>query len=359
MNDMTLAPDYLTDAQRWEAVRTRDAAADGQFFCCVLSTRIYCYPSCAGRPARPENVRFHTERAACERAGFRACKRCRSDLPPRAIREADLVARACRLIEAAEDGIALEDLAADMAFSPFHFHRLFRRITGVTPKAYAAAQRAHRLETGLSAAPSVTSAIYDAGFNSAGRFYEASGTLLGMTPRTWRAGGTGETIRYAIGTSSLGRVLVATTSRGICAILLGDTEGELATDLRHRFPRAAIAEDADLHQTVATVITSIDTPNHGLGLPLDIRGTAFQRRVWEQLQAIPPGETRSYSQLAESLGQPRAVRAVAGACAANKLAVAVPCHRVIGRDGALTGYRWGLARKKALLAREREAGAAD
>jgi AraC family transcriptional regulator of adaptative response/methylated-DNA-[protein]-cysteine methyltransferase len=346
---------YTNHAACWEAVRTRDASADGRFFCCVLSTGIYCYPSCASRPTRPENVVFHPDPASAERAGFRACKRCRPDLPPRAEREAALVARACRSIERAEDALSLEELAEEAGVSAFHFHRLFRRITGVTPKAYAAAKRADRVQTVLARAPSVTDSLYAAGFSSSGRFYEAAPGILGMTPTAWRKGAEGETISYATGPCSLGMVLVAATERGICAILLGDNEAGLQADLASRFPRAAISHSVDFTDYLAQVIAKIEAPGTSLALPLDIRGTAFQRQVWQALQQIPAGETRSYSELAAELGQPGAARAVAGACAANKLAVAVPCHRVVGRDGALTGYRWGVARKRALLAREASA----
>jgi AraC family transcriptional regulator of adaptative response/methylated-DNA-[protein]-cysteine methyltransferase len=355
MNAMTdISREFSTDAARWEALRRRDAAADDVFFYSVATTGVYCRPSCAARPARPENVAFHDTRAAAERAGFRPCKRCRPELPPRAQREAAIVARACRAIEAAEDIPRLDELAAAAGLSSFHFHRLFRRVTGVTPKAYAAAQRQARVQDGLATAASVTAGIYDAGFNSSGRFYEAAGDMLGMTPSAWRAGGVGEAIRFASGDSMLGRVLVAATERGICAILIGDTEAELACDLQARFPAASLRPgEADFAELVARVIAYVDRPGNGLGLPLDIRGTAFQRQVWEVLQAIPAGETLSYGEVAERLGNPLAVRAVAGACAANKLAVAVPCHRVIGRDGQLSGYRWGVARKRALLERER------
>jgi len=344
---------YTDHLACWEAVRTRDASADGKFFCCVLSTGIYCYPSCPGRPMRPENVVFHPDRESAVRAGFRACKRCRSDLAPRAEREAALVAQACRTIEQAEEGVALEALAAEASVSAFHFHRLFRKITGVTPKAYAAAKRADRVLAGLGGSGSVTETIYDAGFSSSGRFYEAAPGMLGMTPTAWRNGAAGERISYAVGTCSLGLALVAATERGICAILLGDDAEALAEDLAERFPKAAISHSDDFSAYLTQVIAKIDQPSSNLALPLDIRGTAFQRRVWQALQAIPAGETRSYGEVAAELGQPSAVRAVAGACAANKLAVAVPCHRVVARDGGLAGYRWGVGRKQALLARER------
>jgi AraC family transcriptional regulator of adaptative response/methylated-DNA-[protein]-cysteine methyltransferase len=355
MNAITdISRDFSTDAAKWQALRSRDAAADDVFFYSVATTGVYCRPSCAARPARPENIGFHPDRAAAERAGFRPCKRCRPDLPPRAAREAAIVARACRMIEAAEEIPLLDDLARASGLSPFHFHRLFRRITGVTPKAYAAAQRQGRVQEGLATAASVTASIYDAGFNSSGRFYEQAEGMLGMTPSAWRAGGAGERIRFASGDSTLGRVLVAATERGICAILIGDTAAELQADLQSRFPRATLlAGEAAFDDMVTGVIEYVDHPGNGIGLPLDIRGTAFQRQVWEVLQAIPAGQTLSYGEVAERLGNPRAVRAVAGACAANRLAVAVPCHRVIGGDGALAGYRWGVARKRALLERER------
>lgn len=344
---------YATEGERWDALRRRDGAADGHFLYSVATTGVYCHPSCAARPARPENVAFHADRTAAERAGFRACKRCRPDLPPKAEREAALVAQACRSIEAAEEAVSLDALAAEAGVSPFHFHRLFRRITGVTPKAFAAAHRTARVQQGLGSGQSVTATIYDAGFSSAGRFYEAADGMLGMTPSAWRRGGEGEAIRYAIGDSSLGAVLVGETGRGICAILLGDTAEELSDDLRSRFPKAEISEDGSLGSDLAAVIAYVDRPGNGIGLPLDIRGTAFQRQVWEVLQTIPAGETRTYGEVAGMIGQPRAVRAVATACSSNRLAVAVPCHRVIAGDGGLAGYRWGIARKRALLRREK------
>ncbi len=267
-----------------------------------------------------------------------------------------MVARACRRIDAAEEAPSLTDLAAEAGLSPFHFHRLFRRIAGVTPKAYAAARRQARVQEGLAGAASVTETIYDAGFNSSGRFYEQASGMLGMTPTAWRAGGRGEAIAYATGASTLGTVLVAATLRGICAILFGDDGESLAQDLRSRFPQAELQPAGpDFAGQVAQVIALVDAPGTGLGLPLDIRGTAFQRKVWEVLQTIPAGATLSYGEVATRLGRPAASRAVAGACAANRLAVAVPCHRVVGGDGALAGYRWGVARKQALLARERAA----
>lgn len=351
---------FDTEAARWAAVQRRDPAADGHFVFSVKTTGVYCRPSCAARPARRENVAFHASPAIARRAGFRPCKRCRPDEPPRAAREAALVAEICRLIEAAVEAgteeLRLADLAAKAGVSPHHFHRMFRRITGVTPKSYAAAQRHKRVQDGLSAGARVTETIYDSGFNSSSRFYEAASSMLGMTPTAYRKGGQGEVVWHAMGRASLGGVLVAATERGVCAILLGDDSAALVKDLKARFPNARFAEPAPgFADWVARVVRFVDDPARaeGLELPLDIRGTAFQRRVWEALRAIPAGRTRSYAEVAKALGMPRAVRAVAGACAANALAVAIPCHRVVASDGRLTGYRWGIERKRRLLERER------
>src|SRR5947209_16234749 len=278
---------YDTEAARWTAIRSRDKRADGRFVYAVATTGVYCHPSCAARPARPENISFHADGAAAERAGFRACKRCKPDQKPRAEREAELVAAACRAIEVAEQVPSLETLAQAAGLSAFHFHRLFRRVAGVTPKAYAAAQRARRVQASLQRGESVTGAIYEAGFNSSGRFYEAADGILGMRPSAYRAGGPGERIRHAIGESSLGLVLVAATDRGICAIFLGDDLAGLEADLAGRFPRARLEPgDAGFRSWVERVVAFVDAPGTGLDLPLDIRGTAFQRRVWEVLQGI-------------------------------------------------------------------------
>ena len=353
MLDATTSP-FHTDDDRLDAVRRRDPAADGAFLYSVRTTGVYCRPSCAARPALSRNIAFHPTRQQAESAGFRPCMRCRPDQPPRAERDAAMVAAACRRIEAAEDAPDLAAMAAAAGVSPYHFHRLFRRIAGVTPKAYADAQRLARVQAELAGGALVTAALYRAGFNSSGRFYAAADAMLGMTASRYRAGGSGETIHHAFGEASLGRVLVATAGRGVCAILLGEEEDAMLADLRQRFPRATLAAaPADFAETVADVVAHVERPGLGLALPLDIRGTAFQRRVWDVLRSIPPGETLSYAAVAARLGQPTAVRAVSGACAANVLAVAVPCHRVVASTGALAGYRWGVNRKKALLARER------
>ena len=349
---------FETEPDRWAAIRRRDKRADGRFLYAVATTGVYCHPSCAARPARAENVSFHADRRSAEAAGFRACKRCKPDQPPRAEREAALVARACRMIEASEEALVLDQLAASAGLSPFHFHRMFRRVTGVTPKAYASTRRAQRVQSRLQAGARVTEAMYDAGFNSSGRFYEVAADLLGMAPARYRAGGVGEVIRHAVGRCTLGAILVAATERGVCAILLGDAPADLVADLQVRFPKAQHhPADPAFDAWVAQVVAHVDAPETALGLPLDIRGTAFQRRVWAILRDIPVGATLSYAEVAARTGSPQAVRAVAGACAANRMAVAIPCHRVVGSSGALSGYRWGARRKQALLEREALAAA--
>ncbi len=343
------------DEERWAAVMGRDRAADGAFVYAVATTRIYCRPSCPARRPRREHVRFFADPAAAARAGFRACKRC---APARAAGHAHTarVAAACRRIEAADEAPGLEELAAAAGLSPSHFHRVFKAATGVTPKAYAAAVRGERVRGELAAQPTVTAAIYGAGFGSSGRFYEGAAATLGMTPTAYRAGGAGETIRFALGECSLGSILVAASARGVCAIALGDDPGALLRELQDRFGRAElIGADPTFEGWVAKVVALVERPGGDLDLPLDVRGTAFQRRVWEALRAIPCGETRSYAQLAAALGAPRSTRAVARACATNALAVAIPCHRVVRSDGGLAGYRWGVERKAKLLAAERGA----
>lgn len=348
--------DFTDTDARWAAVRGRDPAADGQFVFAVRTTGVYCHPSCAARPAKRENVSFHATPADAEAAGFRPCKRCRPNEAPRAQRQAEAVAKACRMIEEADEAPALADLAAVAAMSPYHFHRIFKAVAGVTPKAYTAAHRNRLVREELSQSPSVTDAIYGAGYNSSGRFYATTDKVLGMTPTAYRAGGRDTAIRFAIGDCSLGAILVAASDKGICAILLGEEPGSLARDLQDRFPKAQlIGGDAAFESWVAQVVGFVEAPQLGLDLPLDVRGTAFQQRVWQALTQIPAGATASYSQIAQTIGAPKAVRAVAQACAANAIAVAIPCHRVVRTDGALSGYRWGVARKRALLDREAQA----
>ena len=355
-------PDTTSDDARWAAVCARAQAADGLFFYSVRSTGVYCRPSCPARRPRRANVAFHADPAAAEAAGFRACLRCRPREAPLAERQADAVARACRLIDAAADvpdqAPDLATLAAACGMSRFHFHRVFKAHTGITPKAYADARRAERLQRGLAQAPSITSAAYDAGFNSSGRFYAASSGVLGMTPQRYRGGGEGEAIRFAVAACSLGALLVAATAKGICCILLGDDPDALVRDLQDRFPRAElVGAEPDFERTVAHVVAFVEAPRIGLDLPLDVRGTAFQQRVWQALRQIPPGRTVGYAELAARLGMPQGARAIAGACAANPVAVVIPCHRIVRNDGAISGYRWGVERKQALL--EREASQAE
>ncbi len=354
MMNKRVAPKPLTgDDERWAAVVRRDAAADEQFYYSVSTTGVYCRPSCPSRLARRENVRFHATCAEAQRAGFRPCKRCKPDQPSLAKQYANMVAETCRLIEAAETPPDLADLAQAAGMSRYHFHRIFKAVTGVTPKAYAAAHRAQRVRETLARSDTVTEAIYDAGFNSNGRFYATSTQMLGMTPANFRAGGAHAVIRFAVGECSLGAILVAATDKGVCAILLGDEADALVRDLQDRFPRAElIGGEGEFEQMVARVVGFVEAPELGLDLPLDVRGSAFQQRVWQALRAIPSGATVSYAEIAARIGSPKAVRAVAHACAANAIAVAIPCHRVVRSDGALSGYRWGVERKRALLERE-------
>jgi AraC family transcriptional regulator, regulatory protein of adaptative response / methylated-DNA-[protein]-cysteine methyltransferase len=344
---------FSTDAERWAAVVRRDRQADGRFYFAVETTGIYCRPSCPARRPRRQHVQFHATCAAAEQAGFRPCQRCRPQDPALAAQYAVAVEQACRLMEHAETVPRLEQLAAAVGMSRYHFHRVFTALTGITPKAYAAAHRAQRMREELSRTATVTDAIYDAGFHSNGRFYATSSEVLGMTPTTFRSGGAGEAIRFAVGACSLGSILVAATAKGVCAILLGDDPEALVHQLQDRFPQARlVGGDNDFAQLVATVVGFVEAPGLGLDLPLDVRGTAFQQRVWQALRAIPAGATASYTDIAQRLGAPNAVRAVAQACAANVLAVAIPCHRVVRHDGTLSGYQWGVERKRALLDRE-------
>ncbi len=338
---------------RWASVLARSAAADGTFFYSVRTTGVYCRPSCPARKARPENIDFHSTREAAEQAGFRPCKRCRPDQPSLGEQHAAKVTQACRLIETAPSLPSLERLARHVGVSQFHFHRIFKAITGLTPRAYAAAHRGKRVRRELGRAGSVTAAIYQSGYSSNGRFYGESEQVLGMTPTTYRSGGANEEIRFAIGECSLGSILVAQSERGVCAILLGDDPDALARDLQDRFPRATlIGGDSGFERLVSQVVGFVEAPRLGLDLPLDVRGTAFQQRVWRVLREIPAGATVSYTDIAGRIGAPSSVRAVAQACAANTLAVAIPCHRVVRNDGGLSGYRWGVERKRALLQRE-------
>ncbi|MBV8192198.1 MAG: bifunctional DNA-binding transcriptional regulator/O6-methylguanine-DNA methyltransferase Ada [Alphaproteobacteria bacterium] len=343
----------VTDDPRWARIVSRDKTADGQFWYSVSTTGVYCRPSCPSRGANPRNVQLHATLEEAKATGFRPCKRCNPDGPSIEAENAALVVKACRLIEEGEEEPSLEELASAVGRSPSYFHRVFKAHTGVTPKDYAAGHRAAKVRQGLVSGNSVTEAIYDAGFNSSGRFYEKSTDMLGMTPSQYRAGGANEEIRFAVGQTSLGALLVASSRKGVAAILLGDDPDKLVHSLQDRFPRAhLIGADRDYEALVARVVGFVDAPRIGLDLPLDVRGTAFQQRVWQALRDIPVGATVSYAEIARVIGAPKAVRAVAQACAANNLAVAVPCHRVVRKDGSVSGYAWGVERKRALLDRE-------
>ncbi|MGC4192364.1 MAG: bifunctional DNA-binding transcriptional regulator/O6-methylguanine-DNA methyltransferase Ada [Thermomicrobiales bacterium] len=353
--DAPTASRYATDADRWQAVLDRDPQADGAFFICVRTTGIYCRPTCPARRPNRENVSFTTTREEARRTGFRPCKRCKPDdeasFPQR---QAEMIARACGRLETSEERLTLAVLAAESGMSPFHFHRVFKQVTGLTPKAYADAHRTERVRDRMTAAGSVTAAIYDAGYASNGRFYETSAQTFGMTPTRYRAGGAGTVIRAAVAPCSLGYVLVGATETGLCSVMLGDDPDRLQRLLHDRFPHAEFAgEDAAFADLVATVVAQIEEPARSIDLPLDIRGTAFQQRVWQALRKIPAGQTATYSEIAAAIGEPKASRAVAQACANNRIAVVIPCHRVIGKDGSLTGYAWGTERKRTLLDRER------
>ena len=343
----------LAQARCYAAVIARDKTLDGTFVYSVATTGIYCRPSCPSRHARRENMAFHASGEAARAAGFRPCKRCKPDAASQDVEHARMVAEACRMIEAAEEPPTLDALADAVGLSSYYFHRIFKNTTGVTPKAYATAHRQKRVRDNLKRSTSVTEAIHEAGFNSSGRFYANADEVLGMTPTTFRAGGKNMQLRFAIGKCSLGAILVAASDKGIAAILLGDDPDALVRDLEERFPKSElIGGDQKFEDVVARTIALIEAPGSAFDLPLDVRGTAFQHRVWQALREIPVGSTLSYSELAERIGLPKAVRAVAAACAANRIAVAIPCHRVVRNDGGLSGYRWGVERKRKLLARE-------
>ncbi|WP_460064789.1 bifunctional DNA-binding transcriptional regulator/O6-methylguanine-DNA methyltransferase Ada [Pseudomonas sp. S2_H08] len=353
----TLSPPFDTEHDpRWAAVLARDPQADGQFVYAVKTTGIYCRPSSLARLPKPQNVEFFDTAQQAEAAGYRPSKRASKDQSDVAAQHAATVAAACRQIEMAENPPALNELAEAAGLSPFHFHRVFKAATGLTPRAYAAAHRSRRVRERLADGNSVTDALYDAGFNSNSRFYESANQLLGMKPGDYRAAGQNNDIHFAVGQCSLGAILVAQSERGVCAILLGDDPHQLVCDLQDQFRNAnLIGADSGFEQLIAKVVGFIEAPAIGLDLPLDVRGTAFQERVWQALREIPLGSTASYAEIAQRIGAPTSMRAVAQACGANRLAVAIPCHRVVRSDGNLSGYRWGVERKRQLLERETSA----
>ena len=351
----------------WRAVAARDSAFDGSFVFAVRTTGIFCRPSCPARRPAACNVSFFPSPADALRQGYRPCARCLGREASLGTTERSLIHRLCRGIEhALENGAAageperptLVALARQSGMGPFRLHRLFRRVLGVTPRQYADAVRLRRFKQSLRQGGNVTSAIYDAGYGSASRLYERAASQLGMTPGDYHRGAPGLTVRYALVDSPLGRLLVGATQRGVCAVMFGKPDAQLVRELAHDFPRAELREDARGLGVWARAVVGRLRPRPAAGeIPLDIRGTAFQRRVWEELRRIPSGQTRTYSEIARRIGRPEAVRAVARACATNSISVVVPCHRVVGKDGSLTGYRWGIECKQALLENERRAAA--
>lgn len=341
-----------TDERRWQAVCERDARADGQFVFAVLTTGVCCRPTCRSRRALRENVRFYPDVATAQAEGFRPCKRCQPEKSDPQQQKVEKVAAACRLLEQ-ETPMTLEALARQAALSPFHFHRLFKSVTGMTPKAWQQAWRARRLREALGQGEKITDAALSAGFPDNSSYYQQADAALGMTARQFRRGGEDLDITWVCGDGPLGRCLVAESKRGVCAVLPGESDALLYAELASLFPNARLHPgDEAFRQRVEQVFSHLDDHRQPFSLPLDLRGTAFQLQVWQALRQIPAGETRSYRQVAQSIGRPRAVRAVASACTANKLALVIPCHRVVREDGALSGYRWGTARKALLLARE-------
>jgi len=348
---------YETDEKRWGAVQARDVLADLEFFYGVITTGVYCYPSCPSRHALRINTRFFDSRQEALCKGFRSCKRCLSDQVPLAERQQRLVELACRKIETSTEAVAIELLAENLQISRFYLHKLFKRFLGVSPKQYAKAVRGRQMEAALSDSLSVTDALYDAGYNSASAYYSSGAERLGLRASRVRKGGQGMHIRYAFGKTRFGKILVASTDRGICSVLFGETEPALIADVESRFPNAEIARDEEtLASTVSEVVLQVEHPSTESTLPMDIQGTAFQEKVWSALQNIKPGTTATYSQIAKQIDKPKAARAVATACAANPVAGLVPCHRVVRASGELSGYRWGVERKRQLIDNESATG---
>ena len=358
---MTLAKtiDRLNEDKYWQSLVSRDITADNQFIYAVVTTGIYCRPTCPSKLAKRENIQFFDNAEQAERAGFRACLRCKPQAEQTRAQQKNekyiaLTKQACAILDSQEDGVSFKMIAKTLNVSPYHLHRIFKQVTGLTPQDYIRSVKARKFTENANKAKSVTEAFYDAGYNSSGRFYETAKARLGMKPKDWKEGTYMQQIKFAIAETSLGAVLVAATVKGICAIQLGDEPEQLIEELQLRFPKAElIGADTEFETMVAAVIALVETPDKAFDLPLDLQGTLFQERVWRALMTIPAGATLTYTQLAEKIGSPEAVRAVANACANNKIAIAVPCHRVIRSDGNLAGYRWGIDRKRALLLREK------
>ena len=349
-----MAP-YESDSSRWQAVVDRDKAADGCFYYAVITTGIFCRPGCSSRFPNRVNVEYFENVAEAERAGFRPCKRCNPTGETKDKILKQKIVEACRRIENSDKPIKLDTLAREAGLSSYHFHRLFKKNVGVTPKAYSSSQQSLRFREKLKSSESITDAIFDAGYSSTSGAYAPEGDRLAMKPKEYRAGGKGITIQYGVAECVMGWVIVAATDRGICGIEFGDDATALVPQIQKRFP-AAIIEEAGpgFKHIIEDVVEFVQTPTPSFNLPLDIQGTVFQQKVWAILKDIEPGKTMSYTEVAEKIGNPNAVRAVATACASNKLAVVIPCHRVISKSGKISGYRWGVARKRALLENEKK-----
>lgn len=346
---------FITDDNKWKAVVDNDSSADGTFYYAVKTTGVYCRPSCTSRLPNRSNIEYFRSCVDAETAGYRACKRCKPTTNSKAQEIEEKVIQACRIIEASETNIKLDELAAQVNLSSYHFHRLFKKIVGVTPKQYALRQQSQRFQKSLNTSPSITDAIYSSGFGSSGSAYDKTQNQIAMKPKDYRSGAVGVTITYGLTCCFLGWVIVAATDLGICAIEFGDDPDELPDQVQDRFPKAQLKKaETGFDSLIKQVVDFIKAPEDTFQLPLDIQGTAFQQQVWNILRHIKPGKTLSYSEVANQIGNPRAVRAVASACASNKLAVVIPCHRVISKDGKVSGYRWGAERKKMLLESEEE-----
>lgn len=348
-----MQPGYDTEEKRWKAVQARDASADTRFIYGVITTGVYCYPSCPSRTALRENMRYYESREAAVADGLRPCKRCLSDGPPLVERQRRLVEQACRMIAAATEVVKVDTLASELAVSRFHLQKMFRQFLGVSPKQYIKSVRSQNVHRSLESQSTVTDALLAAGYDSSSAYYADGAQRIGMSAKTYRKRGEGLEIRYAFGSTRFGRIIVAATEQGVCSVLFGDNSEALLADLRERFSRASLHEDSQYMQMLVDEVSAgIENPALADGLPLDIQGTAFQEKVWAALRRIEPGTTASYAQIAASIGKPTAARAVASACASNPIAVLVPCHRVVGARGDLSGYRWGRERKQQLLDHE-------
>lgn len=354
--DLKMTPaQFNTDDGRWHAVSENNSSADGTFYYAVITTGIYCQPSCRSKLPNRSNVEYFISCDDAEAAGYRACKRCRPTAISKAKEIEQKIINACRIIEESETSIKLDALATQVNLSPYHFHRLFKNIVGITPKQYASRHQSQRFQTKIKTSPSITDAIYSSGYGSSGSAYDKKRDQLAMKPTVYRKGAEGVTITYGLTQCFLGWVIVAATDRGICAIEFGDDSETLPEQIQARFPNAQLNKaDIGFKKLIKEVVDFIESPKDTFQVPLDIQGTAFQQKVWEVLRQIQPGETMSYTDVAERIGKPNAVRAVASACASNKLAVVIPCHRVISKSGKTGGYRWGTERKQRLLASEQD-----